>query len=368
MDVSQVINLGIWSADVLPDLIRKYTALHQVLSHNATQQQKQPVREVHRTLLQALEQMSFDQLTNEEVDLLNDLDALQYLGKQGAQAVTDMITMSDFDPASAAADLQIAIERLQTANQDISAAKGALQKLDLELMPDEMVQMELPQIRVRFKDEASVDDVSRLKKWTADWYDIARGAAMSVGEPPQSVKVVGASNGSVIVTLTAVASVTIVLAIIAKNAGRVASEVLSIANDIEDFRHKKRLNKIIEGELKRQQTDVQNTGTEDTIAEIKSAVSLPINNETEAVLRKSVSKYFDFYAKGGDVDFIPPRHLPEPDEENEDEALIAEIAVQAQENDRLIGVIEAVRTQQAEILQLINRQDDTTNNGLETDE
>lgn len=191
---------------------------------------------------------------------------------------------------------------------------------------------------------------------------------MSVGEPPQSVKVVGASNGSVIVTLTAVASVTIVLAIIAKNAGRVASEVLSIANDIEDFRHKKRLNTIIEDELKRQQTFVQDTGTEDTIAEIKSAVSLQIEHETEAVLRKSVSKYFDFYAKGGDVDFIPPRHLPEPDEENEDGALIAEIAVQAQENDRLIGVIEAVRTQQAEILQLINRQDGTPNNGLETDE
>lgn len=64
----------------------------------------------------------------------------------------------------------------------------------------------------------------------------------------------------------------------------------------------------------------------------------------------------------------PRRHLPEPDEENEDGALIAEIAVQAQENDRLIGVIEAVRTQQAEILQLINRQDGTPNNGLETDE
>lgn len=359
MDVSQVINLATWVADNLPQVSKSYGQLHQKLDHNAKQPQKEPLRDQFQHLTKLLDAMSFEHLTNEELDLLRDLETLQYLGCLGWKFVNDTITTSDFDPASAAADIQVAMQNINGTIRKLKNTQGALRELGLEMLNDELVMMELPLVRVRFKEQASVDDVTRLKKWTADWYDIARGAALSVGETPQSVKVVGANNGSVIVTLGTIASVTMVLAIIAKNAGRIASEVLSIANDIEDFRHKRRLNKVIEDELKRQQAMVQETGIEDTLTEIKQSVPELIENEVDNALRKSITKYFDFYKKGGDVDFIPPRVQPdEPDEEVEDQELLDQIAHQAQENEKLVRVIEDVRAQQAEILKLVHHKDD----------
>lgn len=359
MDVSQVINLATWVADNLPQVSESYGQLHQKLDHNARQPQKEPLRDQLRNLTDLLGKMSFEHLTNEELDLLRNLETLQYLGRPGWKFVKDTITTSDFDPASAATDIQVAMQNINETIQKIKNTGNALRELGLEELNEELVMMELPLVRVRFKEQASVDDVTLLKKWTADWYDIARGAALSVGETPQCVKVVGANNGSLIVTLGTIASVTMVLAIIAKNAGRIASEVLSIANDIEDFRHKRRLNKVIEDELKRQQAKVQETGIEDTLIEIKQAVPQLIENEVDNALRKSITKYFDFYKKGGDVDFIPPRVQPdENNEEAEDQELLDQIKHQAQENEKLVRVIEDVRAQQAEILKLVHRRGD----------
>lgn len=355
MDVSQIINLANWSSENLPEISSSYGQLHQALDHNARQAQKQPLRDHLNGLTSLLKKMSFEHLTNEEIDLLRDLDTLKYLGQPGVEFVGDTVTTSDFDPASAATDIQAAVNNINQTVQKLKNSRASLSELGLEMLEDELILGELPLVRVRFKEEAALEDVSLLKNWTANWYDIARGAALSVGETPQSVKVVGAANGSVIITLATAASVTTVLAIIAKNAGRIASEVLSIANDIEDFRHKKRLNKVIEDELKRQQTAVQETGVEDTLSEIKETVPQLIENEVDNALRKSITKYFDFYKKGGDVDFIPPRIQPDTeDEDSEDQALLDQIAHQAQENERLVGVIEEVRAQHAELLKLVH--------------
>lgn len=355
MDISQVLNLATWVAENLPQVLRSYRKLQQKLDHNAKQPQKEPLREELSNLTQLLDSMSFEHLTNEEVDLLEELEALQYLGHPGWNFVQQTITTSDFDPASAAADFQIAIQILDNTIQKFDTAQNAIRQLGFENFSDEQAMLELPLVRVRFKEDASIKDIALLKKWTTEWFDIARGAALSVGETPQTVKVVSANNGSIILTLGTIASVTMVLAIIAKNAGRIASEYLSIANDIEDLRHKRRLNQVIEEELRRQQDAVQKSGVEDTLREISDSVQGAIENEVANALRKAITKYFDFYKKGGDVDFIPPRaQLEQSAEDVDDEKFLLKTAEQAQENEKLVQVIEEVRAQQAAILQLVH--------------
>ncbi|PRZ48316.1 hypothetical protein [Tritonibacter scottomollicae] len=355
MDVSQVINLAAWVGENLPKISAGYSQLHKKVHHNAQQAQKEPLRDELNNLCNLLDEMSFKRLTNEEIDLLRNLETLQYLGDLGCRFVNQTISTSDFDPVSAATDLQAAIQKINETTQKFKKTHTAMYDLGLELLDDEHAVMQLPLVRVRFKEEASVDDIAKLKKWTADWYDIARGAALSVGETPQDVKVLSANNGSIIVTLGTVATVTTVLAVIAKNAGRIASEVLSIANDIEDFRHKRRLNKVIEEELIRQQTEVQENGIEDTLTEIKETVPNLIEKEVDNALKKAITKYFDFYKKGGDVDFIPPRSEPDAAEGNEDDqGFLEQIDHQAQENEQLVALIEQVRSQQAEIKQLVH--------------
>ena len=355
MEVSQVLNVADWYLETIPAISKRYNALKKKLDHNKSQPQKEPLREELDDLIEALEAMYFDLLTNEELDLLGSLNALQYLGHQGARFVSATVRTSDFDPASAASDISTATQVLNSTQSKFDQARTQLRELGLERDNDEGELIELPLIRVRFKDGAAVDDVTLLKKWISDWFDISRGAALAAGEKPHSVKVVGASNGSVIITLGTIASVTMILAVIAKNAGRIAHEYLSIANDIEDLRQKKRLNKVIEDELKQQQTSLHETGVEDTLSEIKETVPLTIEQEVDNALRKSIEKYFSFYQKGGDVDFIPPRTGEEYAEEGEeDQNVIAQIQAHADENDRLVDLIENVRAQEAEIKELTN--------------
>ena len=355
MDVSQVLSVADWYLETIPTISKRYNSLKRKLDHNASQPQKERLRDELDSLIEGLEAMHFDLLTNEELDLLRSLGALQYLGHQGAIFVSDTVRSGEFDPASAAADIGAAFQVLNDVQSKFEQARNQMRELGLERYDDEGEFIDLPLIRVRFKDDAAIDDVALLKRWMNDWYDISRGAALAVGETPQSVKVIGASNGSLILSLGAIASVSVVLAVIAKNAGRIAREYLSIANDIEDLRHKKRLNDVIEDELKRQQVDVHENGIEDTLIEIKETMPQVIKHEVDNALRKSIEKYFSFYKKGGDVDFIPPRSAPEEAEEDEeDEAVIAQIQKHSAENARLVELIENVRAQQAEIKQLTN--------------
>ena len=352
MEVAQVISLANWYDENVPEIISGYQGLKSKLDHNATQPQKQPLLEELENLEAGLSDMSFSQLTKEELDLLKDIGALRYLGLPGAQFVRNSVTTSDFDPATAASEIGDAFQLLNGVMGRLDKARSDLLELRFDENSHKRDEVDHPLIRVRFKEGAAIDDVALLKKWAADWYDITRGAAISVGETPQSVKVVGASNGSVIVTLGTIASVTVVLAIIAKNAGRIAHEYLKIANSIEDLRHKKLLNKAIEKELVQQQSKVHENGVEDALDEIKEKVPEIVKSELNA-LRKSVEKYFDFYKKGGDVDFIPPHKKTEDADENE-QGVMEEIAYHAEENTKLLEVIEEVRKQDAAIKQITN--------------
>jgi hypothetical protein len=305
MDISQVINLASWYGDYCDDFIGKYTQLKNILDHNATQPQKQPVREQLSDLITTLENLPVEALTNEELTKLSDLGVLQYLSKEGAKFVRNTVTSGDFDPASAAADITLAVETLTQRKQQFTGLFKSLTGLEFEKDFDEELSNQTA-IRVRFQGDASISDVALLKKWSADWYDIMRGVAMSVGERPEQVKVVGAANGSIVLVLAGAASVTLVLAVIAKNIEKIVYEVLKITNAIEDLRHKKILNREIEKQLINQQKKIQDDGVVSTVAAVNEALPELMTKEIEAVLTKSVQKYVTFTDKGGDVDFIEP--------------------------------------------------------------
>jgi len=343
MDVSQIINLAEWYRSNVPPVTKIYSQLQQKLQHNAQQAQKQPLRDDLENLLTALGEISFERLTNEELDLLHKHEVLQFLGYHGQKFVNSTVSTSEFDPVSAAADMNKALGNLNNALNRLNSVQTALSELQLDLHEIDEQYSDFPLVRVRFKENASLNDVVSLKKWIADWYDITRGAALSVGETPEAVRVVGANNGSVIITLASVATVTTVLAIIAKNAGRIVGEGLSIANDIEDLRHKKRLNKVIEDELKKQQAEIKENGVADTIAELKSSLPNLVSKSIDNELKKSVEKYFKFYESGGDVDFIPPRVEATESDDDSDVALLETIAQHSDENQLLSNAISDFR-------------------------
>ncbi|ULN63108.1 hypothetical protein MID13_09195 [Vibrio gigantis] len=56
--------------------------------------------------------------------------------------------------------------------------------------------------RVRFHNDASIENVVNLAKWSGRWNVIAQGYSRVLGQAPEEFEVVGASNGSIIFDLT----------------------------------------------------------------------------------------------------------------------------------------------------------------------
>lgn len=357
MDVSQVINLSNWYTNYHPALIGAYNELSRVLEHNATRPNKEPVREHLDNLIKLLESTSLDELTNEELNKLDELNILQYLGQSGIKFTTDTITKGEYDPASVSEDFKQAIQTLNSHNKPFIDLKNTLTQLKFEDKYSEEFD-DQTMVRIRFQNDAAITDIVLLKKWSTDWYAIMRGVALCVGEKPNDVRVVSASNGSLILTLVATASITLVLAKIVQNIGKITYTILQIANTIEDLRHKKFLNKIVEDDLKRQQLEIKEQGITDTFAIVREGLKGRISKDSEAALKKSIEKYLDFNDKGGDVDFISPKNLEEHivAEEDVDELLLEGIPAEIR---LLQETTSNIRNTQSEIRRLSDLRNDT---------
>ena len=85
-------------------------------------------------------------------------------------------------------------------------------------------------LRVTFTGDAAMNSMADLKKWGADWSDIARGIAMAVGEAPESIKITGASKGSIILDAVAVSAVAKIFSKIILDGLKITDKIMDIRN------------------------------------------------------------------------------------------------------------------------------------------
>lgn len=363
MDVNQVYDLSKWYTQYVPPVLKQYNALIKVLDHNATQPSKQEVLPTLETLERSQRALPLDELPTDELNKLEKLEVLQYLGQQGIDYANKTVRTGEWDAATAAAEIKNAQGALNQRLSQFGELKNVLSTLEFSEREDEEFFEDEALVRVRFQGDADITNVTLLKKWSSDWYEIGRGVSMAVGEKPEEVRVIGAHRGSLVFSLATLASVALVLAIIAKRASFIAREYISIQNDIEDLRHKKRLNAIIEEQLVGQQEKIQDDGVAATMDELSTKLGKKISGELENVLNKAIEKYFEFYKKGGEVDITPAavEYDPETDTEEltpEEERFIE----QGKNNQELKSVVEEIRQQKIELkqlrLQLEDKRDD----------
>lgn len=348
MNVSELDYLADWMEARFPELNRLYNAVLSPLQHNSSQPNKQPLSDQLEELLRHLRSMTFEELSLEQLQVLEDRDIAQFLGVRGADFVESTIKVSDFDPASAASTLQDAVSRIERTNGVLQSYASALRDLDIDLgLFDENV--DDITIRVGFRRDASIDNITGLKRSAADWYDIMRGLSLAVNEPPENTRVVGAGTGSIILYLVATAGVTFLLARITKHITSIAKEIIEVENAREDLRQKKFINDVIEEQLNEQIASKQTSAVEAVIAEVKN-IQPDINGEVANALEKSVKKLLTFSRKGGDVDFVSP--ATEEDEESEGEndvsgTLMADVRAAIQEYNSVRDEIKLLTDQSA---------------------
>ena len=356
MDVSEVFGLEEWYQTNVPLVGKQFQNLHTILQHNATQNQKQPVRAPLQKLVSSLESMPITELNIQQVAQLDRIDVGKYLGIRGAEFVNRVVTESSYDPATSASEIKTATDKVNAVtnilnNLSTSLVNAGFQYDRAEAEFDEKMSM----ARIQFRQDASINNIGDLKKWSNDWNDIARGIGHLVDETPQDMKVVGASKGSIIVCVTGSMVLISAFAFMSKKVSGIILDALRVQNAIEDLRHKRISNNIIEKSMRADLKNREGVLVDEIIEELKERAG-GVAEEHDAHLKTAVTKYVNFSKKGGEMDYLQPPE-PELDEDDTDapEMAQAKLAVELRE------LISEIRSIQGET-QLL---EDLTNSGEE---
>ncbi|WP_281973133.1 hypothetical protein [Ruegeria faecimaris] len=317
MEVAEVFELARWYDEEGPNLSEQYKKLRTVLNHNASQNQKQPVREPLEELILALKSMPMTELNFQQVAHLDDMGVAPYLGNRGAEFVERVVTQSSYDPATSASEIGQALTSVNNAIQTLSSLVAELKNNGFkpDVLTDDL-NGDMASARIQFKQDASIGDIADMKKWSNDWNDIARGIGHLVGQTPHDLKVVGATNGSIVVCVTGSMMLISAFAFMSKKVSGIVLDVLRVQNAIEDLRHKRISNETIEksmrDDLKKREGDL----VKDIIKGLKERAEDAYEPEHDAHLETAVKKYVAFSKKGGEMDYLQP---PEPELHEDDQ-------------------------------------------------
>lgn len=343
MNVSELLRFTKWMAEHGEAAKQKYDALTGVLSHNASQPQKQPVLEPLDDLLATLISLPLQQLTLEQAGMLEHLGVDGFVGRKGHNFVEQTVRAGDYDPATAASQIREARNAIEQSVSNMRIIQDALENLNFIDEIDAIDTKEIT-LRLQFKDEASISNVVELKDWSNEWHEIIRGVALCVDQAPEQAKVVGATNGSLILVLSGTLAVVTLMALIAKNVSSIIKEGFVIAEAAEDLKQKKLLTKTIEQEFQMRREEIERDGVQKIVDAIRKELPVDLDGEKDTALRRSVEKYMEFNQRGGELDFVSP---PEEAEDGETAG-----GMDADEITAFRRIVEEVRTTRAELQML----------------
>jgi hypothetical protein len=315
MEVAEVFDLIDWYRNNAPRVAKQYQNLRDLLQHNATQNQKQPVREQLQELVAGLKVLPLTELNLQQIEQLDKIGVGQFLGFRGAEFVSRVVTESSYDPATSASEVKVASDKVTSVTKMLENLAAAMHAADFKSdHTDGEDDGETAMARIQFRQDASIGNVADMKKWSADWNDIARGIGHLVNETPHDMRVVGASKGSIIICVSGSMALISAFAFMSKKVSGIVLDVLRVKVAIEDLRHKRLSNEVIERSMRDDLKKREDTLVDDIIAELKLRAG-GLAEEHDGHLKTAVKKYVDFSKKGGEVDYLLP---PEPEVEEEE--------------------------------------------------
>lgn len=306
MEVAEVFDLEVWYRSNGQEIGKQYQGLHGVLQHNASQNQKQPVRELFQSLVESLKSLPMTELNLQQVAQLDKIGVGQYLGNRGVEFVERVVTESSYDAATSASEINAATQKVTGVTNLLKNLVSSLQAAGFHA--DETVEdivENSAMARIQFRQDASINNIVDMKKWSADWNDIARGIGHLVVETPQDMKVVGASKGSLIVCVTGSMALISAFAFMSKKVSGIVLDRLKVQSSIEDLRHKRISNEIIEKSMRDDLKKREGALVDDIIVGLKDRAG-DIAEAHDAHIQVAVKKYVNFCKLGGEVDYLQP--------------------------------------------------------------
>jgi hypothetical protein len=315
MNVSELYALTEWVDKEISNgqIVQKYQTLLNILSTNSQpNQQKRPFEAEKNTLIKALEQIDFDGLTKDQIEYLGMFSIAPYVGAEGVNLTNDILYKNVIDIATSAAKFKEIIQKINQGIQKTQQIKSGLTDIVTEA---EFETNQNVLVRVSFRGDAGIHNISDFKEYGCIWFEIGYGVALAHNLPPEEIKIIGASTGSIILELVVVCAIAKTISTIILSALKVAERILDIQKKAEEIRALKIKNDKVAIELEKESEAEKKNGVENIVQEVMSLLKIEADKEGDKIpaLSKSIGNLVTFIEKGGNVDFVLPKEIDSSD-------------------------------------------------------
>lgn len=348
MQVSELLKLADWFKQEIddPGILIKFKEFKVQVERNGNSSQKISFEVQKENLFEIIKIISFDELSLEQIDFLDKLNIKNMFGKEGINQIEEILFKNNLDMATA-------IKRINALNSQLNNAKTVFDRIRetlesyFEKGEDEIKENEV-QIRVYFKESASINNIVDLKKYAELWHEIGRGIALSESNTPEDFRVISAEKGSIIINMAVIASAAYIVSEIIIRVLTITEKILNIRKLLHETKSIKMSNsKEIEKEYKKEIDKEKKDGAEKILNIIKKDLSPEAKKDGEVInaLRKSINDIIDFSEKGGVVDILHKENV-------EDEEDVEQLTDNRELIKKLNENIEEVRKLEQTIKQL----------------
>jgi hypothetical protein len=325
MNVDELYGLTNWIKTnvVNTQISNKYQGLFNVI-HTNTQpnQQKRPFENEKNALINALEAININELTKEQIVYIDQMKITPHIGHTAVEKSNDILFRNQLDLAACAQKIQ---EIINDNNNGLQISNGLNQWLAHFKFEEIIEHEDKALVRIAFKNETYISTFTDFKSWSKIWYDIIYGITLVNDNNVDDVRIIGATNGSIILELLAVYG-------IVKIISKIILEGLKVAEKVQDMLLKSQ--KIKELQIKNdkaakaleEEAEIEKkNGIESITNTILTFFKIDTTNRGDKVtaLSKAISSLVDFIQKGGTVDFVAPDKNEKNDEDTNQE--IAEL-------------------------------------------
>lgn len=315
MNVSELFRLTHWVTNEIETtrIPQKYQTLQAILQeHTQPSSMKQPFDAQKNDLTESLIKVPLNMLTKHQLLFLHELGISQAVGEEGVGIIEDILYKNVIDVATSAQKLQQIMEEL---NKGIDKSNQIKTGLDGSVFEEEYEIENEVLIRISFTGKATMSNVVDFKKWGDTWYEIGRGIAIVHNAPPEDVKIIGATKGSIIIELAVAATIATSTSVIILSALKVVEKVLDIYTKAEEWRNLKLTGTKLEKEMEKIAENEKTAGINEISAELVKKLKIKTDTEGDKItaLEKAVKNLVNFVESGGEVDFVMPKEA-EPDD------------------------------------------------------
>ena len=322
MQVAELLKLAEWfeSNIVGAGVITGYVNLHNKMSQNIRS------NGYHHTmvsfdaekekLFDSIGSITFQNLTLEQINFLDKLQVVSLLGTQGIEVVRGILIDNSLDIAAAYEKIEKLSSIINDANTKMTKIKSAL-SMFFKSREDNEVGSGNVLVRVYFKDDVAIDNLTRFKELGVLWFDIGRGIAMAQGKTQDDFKIISAEKGSVILSFSVAIGIACLASKIILGGMKVVEKILDIRKKIEEIKNLKLKNKQIEQDLEKEAENAKKEAVDNILNSVVGELKLNVKEQGDVVnaLKIAIKNLINFTEKGGVVDFVQATEEDDGDED-----------------------------------------------------